>query len=117
MPKRLLETYIHVSSNINKIGKWLPIINLFILAGLILDVFCFHGFNLWWLWVLLSLIVGSIYGKYISDKTKRETEERKEWEGEVDSIRQTFTDLERNSSIPPCSLSVSSHMSNSNNSS
>jgi hypothetical protein len=75
-------------------GKWLPVVNLFIWAGLILDVFCFRSINIWWLWLFLTLGVGLMYGKYVNDKTRREAKEMREWEGEVDSIRQTFTDLE-----------------------
>lgn len=82
---------------LEKLGKWLPVVNLFIIAGLILDVFCFKGFNLWWVWILLSLVTSAAYGKHIHDKAKQEAQEDDEWEEEVQSIRQTFTDLEQKS--------------------
>jgi hypothetical protein len=85
----------------NKFGIWFIVFNLFILAGLILDVFCFKGMNLWWLWILLSLGIGAAYGKYVSNTAKREAKEVQEWEKEVDSIRETFNDLEQRSSRNP----------------
>ena len=86
---------------LKRIVKWLPIVNLFILAGLILDVFCFKSFSLWWLWLALSTVFSIAYGKYVNDKAKEEAKEHAEWQEEVDSIRETFVDLDRRSSIHP----------------
>jgi len=104
---------------IERIGKWIPVLLLVLLSGIITDVFFIKSFNFGWLWLLLTVSGGLLHVKYLKIKSKTDAKKLKKWENERDDLAKTFSDLEtsyHSLRVPPtvCEKLDSYHNDNDN---